>query len=103
MISGGLQGKCGKPLGLQIYITQEVSIMSIRAKRIIAYLLLVAVIALHMDFWFWGDTTLVFGWWPIENFFHWILITVISTLVMFVFSFWGVPQDVSEAIKHPNK
>ena len=77
--------------------------MSIRTKRVVAYLLVVAVIVLHMDFWLWGNTTLVFGWWPIENFYHCILMIVVSTLVMVVFTFWGMPQDVSEATKRPDK
>ncbi len=47
-----------------------------------AWFILIALVLLHHDFWFWDDSTLVMGWLPIGMLYH-ILLTLAATAFWF--------------------
>ena len=57
---------------------------------------LVVVLAIvHYDFWWWEDSTLVFGFMPIGLFFH-ALISLAAGIVWFAMTRWGWPEWVED-------
>ena len=51
--------------------------------RIAIWVVLAALVALHHDFWFWDDATLVGGWMPIGLLYH-LLLSLVAV------AFWAV-------------
>jgi hypothetical protein len=77
--------------------------MSVRTKRLMVVLGIIVYAILQLDFWNWGKSTLLFGWWPIETFHHFVLLVVGGTLFVFLLISWGMPKDASEAIRRPEE
>lgn len=68
------------------------------AKKRIAYLAIAALALLHHDFWFWDDTTLVFGFVPVGLAYH-ALYSVVAGLLWYVVFSWAWPSEVA-ALAH---
>ena len=51
--------------------------------RTAIWLVLVALVLLHHDFWFWNDPTLIGGWMPIGMLYH-ILLSLVASAFWFV-------------------
>jgi hypothetical protein len=67
-----------------------------KARHIARIIFLAVFLFLHMDFWLWDNTTLVFGWWPLQSFYHTLHWIVGGTLVVYLFTLWGMPRSESE-------
>ena len=49
------------------------------------------------------NTTLVFGWWPFENFYATLRIFVIGTLWVWLLTSYLMPRDASDAVRRPEE
>jgi hypothetical protein len=50
----------------------------------VVWILLIAMLVLHHDWWFWDDATLVFDWCPIGLFYQVVLSAVAGLFWLFV-------------------
>lgn len=74
-----------------------------KVKHIAIVLVLAAFLFLHMDFWLWDNTTLVFGWWPLQSFYHVLLWVFGGTLVVYLFTKWGMPDKDPDSSEEDEK
>jgi hypothetical protein len=51
--------------------------------RTLLYLAVVALFALHQDVWYWSDSTLVFGVFPVGFFYH-VLYCLAASLLLYL-------------------
>jgi len=67
-------------------------------KKTLFFLWLVAMVALHQDFWLWKDKTLVFGFMPIGLAYHvgYSILAAVSLAVLVRFA-WPKDLDQSHA------
>lgn len=77
-------------------MTQQTNASTPRGPLIITVLVVILLI-LHQDNWFWTDDTLVFGFMPIALFWH-ACISIGATLTWFLATkiAWPVTQDVDQ-------
>lgn len=61
----------------------------------IAWSLVIALAVLHYDFWFWADTSLVFGFLPIGLFYQ-VLISVAAGIVWWLMVQLAWPSHIEE-------
>lgn len=66
--------------------------------RTAIWLVLVALVLLHHDYWFWNDSTLIGGWMPIGMLYH-ILLSLVASAFWFVVvkRAWPVPAADTDA------
>ncbi|QDT37446.1 DUF3311 domain-containing protein [Stratiformator vulcanicus] len=63
--------------------------------RYVVWGLVVLLIVLHQDVWYWDDATLVFGFIPIGLFYH-ACISVAAAFTWFLATKFAWPQDLIE-------
>jgi hypothetical protein len=62
------------------------------------WLLLLALLFLHHDWWFWDDATLIFGWCPIGLFYQVALSAVASVFWFYVVKcHWPTDLETADA------
>lgn len=64
--------------------------------KYLIWLLVVILIVLHQDVWFWEDSTLVFGILPIGLFYH-ACLSLAAGVVWWMAVTWAWPEDLEEA------
>ncbi len=65
--------------------------------RTALWLVLIALVLLHHDFWFWADATLIAGWLPIGLLYHILLSLVASAFWFCAVKFaWPVSEQDTE-------
>lgn len=68
--------------------------------KIFAYGLVITLAILHQDFWFWNDSTLVFGFMPVGLAYHGLYSVMASAVWAFVlFKAW--PSHLDEFADSP--
>ena len=72
--------------------------LSVRGKRRLIAFLVVLLVILHYDFWFWGDRTLVFGFMPIGLFYQ-ALISIAAAVAWWIVVRFAWPIHVEEWAK----
>ncbi len=61
------------------------------------WLLVVVLLIVHQDFWFWDDPTLVFGFMPIGLFYH-ACISISASIVWFLATCFAWPRELEQAV-----
>lgn len=77
--------------------TKRISVLSIS---------IVVLVILHLLPLWTGtrvNTTLVFGWWPFENFYATLRIFIIGTLWVWLLTGFLMPRNASDAIRRPDE
>lgn len=66
--------------------------------KTVIWLVLVALVLLHHDFWFWDDASLIGGWMPIGLLYH-IALSFVASVFWFVVVklAWPVAQPVESS------
>lgn len=64
--------------------------------RTLIWLLIIVLILVHQDFWYWNDSTLVFGFFPIGLLYH-VGISLGATLLWYLATVFCWPNDLIEA------
>lgn len=59
------------------------------------YAAVILLVALHQDFWFWRDPTLVFGFLPVGLFYH-AAYTLVAALLMRLLTKYAWPTHLEE-------
>lgn len=67
-----------------------------RNGAIVIAILVILLIAVHQDIWFWNDGTLVFGFIPIGLFYH-ACLSVAASVVWFLATVIAWPADLESA------
>jgi len=70
-----------------------------RPMKSLVWPLLVLLIVLHHDFWFWNDSTLVFGWCPVGLVYHMALTVVAAAFWAFAVKAGWPERVVADAKK----
>lgn len=66
--------------------------------RYVVWFLVILLIILHKDLWYWDDRTLVWGFMPITLFYHGC-ISVAASCVWFLATIFAWPTDLIEETK----
>ena len=67
--------------------------MNSSASRTVVWISFVVLFFLHQDVWFWGDTTLVFGFLPIGLAYH-ALFSIMSACLWAAAVRWAWPTEI---------
>ena len=67
------------------------------SKRYIVWGLVVFLLVIHQDIWFWGDTTLVMGFMPVTLLYH-AGISLAAGITWFLATKWAWPEEVIESV-----
>ncbi|TWT87440.1 hypothetical protein Mal64_29790 [Pseudobythopirellula maris] len=65
--------------------------------RMVVWGLVLLLLVLHQDIWFWNDGTLVFGFMPIALFFH-ACISIAASVTWFMATKFCWPTGVDDAL-----
>lgn len=65
--------------------------------RKLIWLLVLALVVLHQDNWFWEDTRLVFGFLPVGLFYHAIL-SVVCSIIWLLATRFAWPDELIEQV-----
>ena len=63
--------------------------------RLILWILIAGLILAHQDFWYWHDTTMVFGLVPMGLFYH-VCISLAAATVWFIACTFAWPKGIDE-------
>lgn len=66
----------------------------------VIWFLVILLIILHQDYWFWYDDTLVFGFIPIGLFYH-ALISIAAGVVWYLATVYAWPEELEHATAAP--